>query len=221
MSISICLPCSTFSTILLDPVSFLIVDLFCLRLDEVDDELLLDFGDFCTQTIFQVKSEISPKVLLLCFLGSNWSESSQPPAYINCRPVPRSHWSRTSRAATERSDWPSARVVVVWNFHGIPLHWEGQLRCVRIGANCPGPWVAKSRQIRNWVSPPILQIKPWLFWVWAHLIPSSMLEVFVLCNRGTKQLMTKGIQLPDNYSGTDEDGIESFQKWGKVLFYKT
>ena len=48
-----------------------------------------------------------------------------------------------------------------------------------------------------------------------------MLEVFVLCNRGTKQLMTKGIQLPDNYSGTDEDGIESFQKWGKVLFYKT
>ena len=71
MSISICLPCSTFSIILLDPVSFLIVDLFCLRLDEVDDELLLDFGDFCTQTIFQVKSEISPKVLLLCFLGSN------------------------------------------------------------------------------------------------------------------------------------------------------
>ena len=162
-----------------------------------------------------------PKVLLLCFLGSNWSESSHPPAYINCRPVPRSHWSKTSRAATERSDWPSARVVVVWNFHGIPLHWEGQLRCVRIGANCPGPWVAKSRQIRNWVSPPILQIKPWLFWDWAHLILSSMLEVFVLCNRGTKQLMTKGIQLPDNYSGTDEDGIESFQKWGKVLFYKT
>ena len=47
-----------------------------------------------------------------------------------------------------------------------------------------------------------------------------MLEVFVLCNRGTKQLMTKGIQLPDNYSGTDEDGVESFQKWEKSCFTK-
>ena len=33
-----------------------------------------------------------------------------------------------------------------------------------------------------------------------------MVVVFVLCNCGTKQEeLMKGIQLPDNYSGTDDD----------------
>ena len=61
------------------------------------------------------------EVLLRCFLSYNWSESSCTPAYINCRPVLRSHWSKLSRAETESSDWSSAGVVV-WNYYGIPLH---------------------------------------------------------------------------------------------------
>ena len=61
------------------------------------------------------------EVLPRCFLSYNWSESSCTPAYINCRPVLRSHWLKLSRAETEPSDWSSAGVVV-WNYYGIPLH---------------------------------------------------------------------------------------------------
>ena len=51
MSINICL--STFSILLF--VSFLIVVRFCLKLEEFVEELVLDLGDFCTQTIFEVR----------------------------------------------------------------------------------------------------------------------------------------------------------------------